>query len=206
MRSFLIICSMLITACACKDIKYKPDIGFIPSAQANSPEFLVKINGSVCKDMDNQVGLCSKRISSDKALSFKMDVRPYAYRLNVECSAVINFSLSRDIPSGQSAEFSIEPSQFSEAKSFTCIGEIFPQDREEEVSAFWHARFLVFDKNYQGREEIYPLGADLILGQNAKYTLLNEQKFLTKKVKTDLKGVQKAYSESESMRFNYYGY
>lgn len=198
---------LLIIIASCQSvIKYKSDLGFMNSAQANSPEYLVKVDGSVCKDMDNQVGLCAKRVKSDHVISFKMDKRPYSYRLNVKCSSQVDFSLSKDIPEEENFEFSIEASQYSEVTSFTCFGEVFPQDRPQTISAFWHVRFVVFDKNYQAREQIYSMDDRLILGQNAKYSLLNETILVKHKTNTKLAPVKRAYSESEVMRFNFYGY
>lgn len=197
---------ILLTACSCQPLKYKADLGFLNSAQANSPEYLVKINGKFCKDLDGEMGLCAKRIKSNEKISFILDKRAYSYRLNVSCSSLVNFKLSVDVLENANFEFSIEPEAFQEAKSFTCIGEVFPQDRSESVSAFWHSRFIVVDKLYQGREEIYSQDGALILGSNAKYTLLNEDKIIKKKTAIKADGISKAYSESETMRFNYYGY
>lgn len=187
-------------------MKYSSDFGFLNSAQANSPEYLVKINGKFCKDIDGEIGLCAKRVKSNEKISFILDKRPYSYRLNVECSSAVNFKLNVDVLENSAFEFSIDPSQFSESKSFTCIGEVFPQDRKEEVSAFWHSRFIVFDKNYQAREMIYSFDGALILGQNAKYSLLNEEKQVKHKATVKANGIFKAYSESDAMRFNYHGY
>lgn len=203
--SFLLL-FILLTACSCQPIKYQADLGFLNSAQANSPEYLVKINGKYCKDMDGQIGLCAKRIKSNEKIRFIMDKRAYSYRLNVGCSSLVDFNLSVDVLENAVFEFSIDPEAFKEAKSFTCIGEIFPQDRKEEISAFWHTRFVVVDENYQGRESIYSQDGILVLGQNAKYSLLNEDKIIKKKASVKSDGVEKAYSESETMRFNYYGY
>ena len=197
---------VLLAAISCQQMKYASDLGFLNSAQANSPEYLVKINGKFCKDLDGQIGLCAKRVKSDEKITFVLDKRPYSYRLNVDCSSLVDFKLSVDVLEDNVFEFSIDPELFKEAKSFTCIGEVFPQDRPQEVSAFWHSRFVVFDKEYQARESIYVQGKNLILGQNAKYSILNEEKTIKKKTAVNSDRVEKAYSESDAMRFNYWGY
>jgi hypothetical protein len=206
MKLLFLLFVTFFTITSCQSMKYASDLGFLNSAQANSPEFLVKINGKFCKDVDGQIGLCAKRVKSNEKISFILDKRPYSYRLNVECSASINFKLNVDVIEDTVYEFSISPESFQEQQSFTCVGEVFPQDRPQEVSAFWHTRFVVFDKNYQARESIYSANGQLILGQNAKYSLLNEEKPISKKTAVKAAGIEKAYSESETMRFNYYGY
>jgi hypothetical protein len=206
MKTFLPLILILVTACSCKPIKYTSDFGFLPSAQANSPEFLVKINGKYCKDMDGRIGLCAKRVRSNEKIILVLDARPYSYRLNVNCSSLVDFNLSVDVAQNAAFSFEIHPDSFQEVKSFTCIGEVFPQDRPQEVSAFWHSRFVVFDKEYQERESIYSDGEHLVLGQNARFSLLNEEKAVSKKTRVKAAGINKAYSESETMRFNYWGY
>lgn len=197
---------VMISACACKGINYRPDVGFLNSAQANSPEYLVKINGSFCKDMDGSIGLCAKRIKSESDISFKLDPRPYSYRLNVNCTSTVNFHLSVDVEKDLSYSFKIPASAYDGLLSFTCVGEVFPSDREESVSAFWHTRFVVIDKNYQEREQIYQRDEYLILGQNAKHSLINEEIQVKNKAAFKVKNPVKAYSESQLMRFNYWGY
>lgn len=204
--SFIIFFILILLACACESLKYKSDLGFLNSAQANSPEYLVKINGSYCKDMDGHIGLCAKRIKSNEKIIFVLDKRPYSYRLNVNCSSLVDFKLSVDVLENSPFEFEISPDKFPEIKSFTCIGEVFPQDRKEEVSAFWHTRFIVYDKKYQARESIYVQDDLVVLGQHAKHSVLNDDKFISKKATYNFKGVKRAFSESELMRMNYYGY
>lgn len=197
---------IVLSACACKGINYHSDIGFLNSAQANSPEYLVNINGSYCKDMDGGIGLCAKRIKSGSDISFKLDPRPYSYRLNVTCTSTVNFRLTVDVDKDQRFSFKIPPEAYRDLLSFTCIGEVFPSDREESISAFWHSRFVVIDQAYQAREQIYPSGEYLVLGQNAKYSLINEEIQLKNKATYKIQNPKRAYSESQLMRFNYWGY
>lgn len=203
----LVFLFAILIAISCQHLlPYKPDTGFLNSAQANSPEYLVRINGVYCKDMDGSIGLCAKRVRSDEKISFHLDSRPYAYRLNVTCSSNVGFNLSIDILQNASFDFDIDAGKFSNSKSFTCVGEVFPQDREESVSAFWHARFVVYDKDYQAREAIYSDGKNVILGQYAKYSVINDDIKLKNTSVYKFKDIKRAFSESEMMRFNYYGY
>lgn len=195
----------LVTFVSCQHIKYRADIGFLNSAQANSPEYLVLIGSKVCKDMDGIVGLCSKRVRSDRNIEFKMDKRPYGYRLNVTCSSNVNFTMSIDVLPEKSFEFSLPHENFSLVKSFTCLGEVFPMDRDQEVSAFWHARFVVYDGSYQAREKISQQGDYLVLGQSARHISV-DGKMVSKKTAIKASGVKQVYTESEQMRINYYGY
>jgi hypothetical protein len=203
--AFFLFFSLLILV-ACGQLEYRADLNFLNSAQANSPEYLAFINGKPCKDMDGQIGLCAKRIRSDEKITMALDKRPYAYRLNVVCSSNVDFKLSVDVVEDKPFSFDILPASFGGLKSFTCTGEVFPQDRPQEVSAFWHARFVIYDKNYQAREEIYSARDTIIFGQHAKYTLVNDEIVLKKKTTYNFKKVKRAFSESELMRFNYYGY
>ena len=208
MRTLLLLILLSTTACSCINIKYEADNAFLNSAQANSMELLVRLNGSPCMDMDDKVGLCAKRIPSDKKLVFTQDARPYGYRIYIKCSRSVDVDQSFDIEKDAPFKFEILPEKFIGVKSFTCIGEIFPADRDQEVSALWSARIVVFDKNYTPRTSIYKIKSGkkkyLILGKNARYSFLNGK---WKKKKTHLKVTGEnnfAYSESERMRFNYW--
>lgn len=209
MKFLPLIVVMIVSACACKQIKYEPDLGFMNSAQANSMEYLVRINGSACKDMDGQVGLCAKRIPSNAPIEFKMDGREYGYRFTLTCTRTIDSDFSVDVLPEQPLTFSIPPEKFSEVRSFTCIGEVFPHDRDQEISTGWHARFVVYDGKYQPREEIYSTTIKkenhLVLGKHARYVHVNGRMYKKATTVESEKDVQ-AYSESERGRFNYYGY
>lgn len=189
---------------SCSSINYKPDTGFLNSAQANSLEYLVRVNGTICKDMDNNIGLCAKKLASDEKLNFSMDARGYAYRFNLRCTRAIDSDFSIDVERDQPLKFSIEPLRFHEVKSFTCIGEIFPHDRDQEISANWSLRVVVYDENYLPREIIYRRGDHIVFGQHARYVNLNGKRYKKKPVIKFKEKIYFAYSESERMRLNYY--
>lgn len=202
---FLILCISL-TACSC--IKYESDIGFLNSAQANSMEYLVKVGDSVCRDVDGLVGLCAKRVKSNRPLKFKHESRPYGYRFHFRCSSSINSDFSVDVDSDQAFNWEIKPNKFEGVKSFTCVGEVFPEDRDQEVSAAWHVRIIVIDGDYLPRESIYESVKSgkklLILGKHAKYGVINGKSYKKKPTIKIKKPIKFAYSESERCRFNYY--
>ena len=200
---FLIL--IMVTACSCTPLKYEADIGFLNSAQANSMEYLVKIGNKTCKDVDGIVGLCAKRIASNEDAVFNLEKRPYGYRLNVECSKAIDFKLSIDVLKETNFSFKIPSANYGEEKSFTCIGEVFPDDREQSVSASFSVRFIIFDAQYRSREEIYYDKKLLVLGKNAKYINVDGKEY-EKAPAIKIKKFTTAYSESEMMRFNYAGY
>lgn len=194
---------------SCSPIKYESDIGFLNSAQANSMEYLVRVNGAACKDMDGGIGLCAKRVASDKPIAFKMDAREYAYRFNLQCTSTINSDFSIDIQKEKPLEFSITPEKFAAVKSFTCIGEVFPQDRDQEVSANWSVRVVVVDSAYLPREIIYSetdgKKSYLVMGKHAKYVSVGG-KIAKSSTRVKVEDINiEAYSESERMRFNYSG-
>lgn len=206
---FLILISLLIL-CSCNEIKYQADIGFLNSAQANSFEYFVTINGAPCKDMDNKIGLCAKRIESNAPLKFKIDPKPYGYSFNLRCTKELNSDYSINIAKDQAYEFSIAPEKFATVKSFTCIGEIFPEDRPQEISGNFQVRAIVFDSNYIERELVYTKEVKkdtyLVFGKYAKYTFLNGKTYKEQtaiKINKDQKNF--GYSESENLRVNSYG-
>lgn len=203
---YLIIFIVLAVLAACSPLAYKDDVGFLNSAQANSMEYLAKVNGKACKDLDGLVGLCAKRISNAEDINFSFDARPYSYRLNVKCTKELQFELSVDVLENKAFTFKIPKEKFSDLLSFTCIGEVFPDDREGQVSASFQVRFIVFDSQYRAREQIYFEGSNIVLGEHSKYAQVDGKSYKEKtfvKLKTK---PRMAYSESAMMRFNYYGY
>lgn len=206
MKTLVILILSLLSLVACSPLEYKDDIGFLNSAQANSMEYLAKINGKVCKDVDGQVGLCAKRISNAENAIFTFDARPYSYRLNVKCTKELNFELSVDVLENKAFTFTIPKGNYSELLSFTCIGEVFPEDRDGQVSASFQVRFIVYDSQYRMREQIYFEGSNIVLGQHAKYALVDGKAHSKKTYLKLKKKPVMAYSESKMMRFNYYGY
>jgi hypothetical protein len=195
---------------SCTAIQYIDDTGFLNSSQANSFEALVKIGGKACKDMDGRVGLCVKQIESNRSLKIFMPPMPYDYTLIIKCTMDLDQSRGYDVEKGK--EFNLAISDYKGMKSFQCIGEIFPQDREEEISAKWGILVKVVDPNYQPRTAIYKTGDYLITGKHSRYVryCYSDGKCKNKKKKTMIKNknneVVSVFSESKTMRFNYYGF
>ncbi len=214
MKQFMIF--FLIIACACLPIKYEGDLNFINAAQANSNEYMVQIKGpngwKVCKDIDGIVGQCSKRISSNETIQFKMDAREYGYRFYLRCTKGIGNPEPIDITPGSSHTFVLTPAQYAPNKIFECVGYIYPHDRDQEIYGKWFATFSVYDHYYREREKIYVDSKKgkkgIVFGKHARYVHYNGKRY---KKKTMLKlkrkdKVGRGYSESERMRFNYFNY
>lgn len=204
-RSILLLAAVALSVSSCKELEYEADSGFLNSAQANSMEYLAVINGKVCKDLDGLVGLCAKRIASNEDLNFSFDSRPYSYRLDIRCTSTINSDFAVDVLKDKPYSFKIPFSKFATERSFTCIGEVFPQDRAQEVSATFSIRVIVKDAAYRAREEIYQEQGYVVLGKNALYAKIDSRNY-EKNTVVKMKKFTKAYSESERMRFNYVGY
>jgi hypothetical protein len=195
---------------ACTTIPYQDDTGFLVSAQANSPEFPVYLNGSLCKDVDGNAGLCSKRIKSTDNLTIHFDAQTYAYQLTMSCTSPMDIAAAT-VAVNQPFDLVITPAQMASLPSFVCIGEIFPADRNSPVSAKFEIRVVVYDSNYLAREAITfeKKGLDnyLVLGQYARSAWVNDgsgwkQYTKTTEVKIPDPTTVQAYSESFSMRFN----
>lgn len=216
MKRFLPAILIALAALACSTLKYSDDRVFLVSAQADSPEFPVFVNGKICKDTDGIPGLCSKRIKSNEPLEIRMDPRPYSYTLKLNCTRELGESQTFPVPSGLEFKHAITPEKFAALSSFICIGEVLPDDRDLPVSAKWEFRAKIVDRAYNAREEIVLIKKHgrqfLVLGQHAKFSsVFDEGEWKTYKEKTvvEIKGDPAhvlAYSESFNMRFNTRGF
>ena len=215
MKNFLIATlltmggGLLMGTSSCQSIKYQNDSGFLNSAQANSYEYPLKVAGKLCKDLDGVPGACIKQFPSDQPIRFRLDAQEYGYRLAVNCSDSINSDFSVDVEDEKPYEWKIDPHKFANVRQFTCIGEIFPEDRDNSLSAKWHLRALIRDGQYVARERIYyhPEGY-LVLGKHSKYAKVCHSGSCERHDETTVLKVPKtatAYTESEVMRFNSYG-
>lgn len=210
--NWLIVWLILAAIGACSTLQYQDDIGFLVSAQANSPEFPIYLNGALCKDNDGNPGLCSKRISTADTLTIHFDPQAYAYNLTVDCTSPMVVP-GATVPLGQPFDLAITPAEIGGLKTFICEGFIFPQDRATPVNAMFDVRVVISDANYVPREAITTTVQNgdtyLVLGQYARNSWVFDGKGWSlhtqdTMVKLDtLVGVQ-AYSESFSGRFNFY--
>ncbi len=205
-----------VAACfsGCKSpLKYRNDFGFLVSAQANSPEFPVRLNGSLCVDSDRRPGLCAKRVRSSETIRISFEPQTYAYLVTLTCTSGVKVPPPGNVIAGEPFSFTLSPDDFREFKSFTCIGEISPQDREAPVSASFRAHFVVVDANYAEREAAYLTARNgktyLVLGQFARSARVFDQgrwRLVEKRPIVEVKGDPEkvaAYSESYAMRFNF---
>lgn len=211
MKKILSLLFVVFAFSQCSSIQYEADIGFLNSAQANSMEWMVQVDNLICKDMEGMIGACTKRTKSDHSPILKHDPRPYAYRIDVRCTEATGIGFSMDVEAEKEWSYEVDAENFKTLRSFTCQGEIFPHDRDNKLSALWQIRFIVVDKDYKEREIIYFDVDDgkLIVGKHALHTrLCRDGKCEDYKEDTviDAQKNTKAYSESEVMRFNYFGY
>jgi len=209
----LIFCCAMLSSCRSGAIKYESDVGFLNSAQANSMEFPIKIKGKVCLDLEGVTGLCSTRMKSDEDFVMVIDPQEYSYRYTLTCSKEANADRTIDVAANIETKVVIPKANLVGMKSFICIGEIFPAERQQEVSAKWEVRVKIQDAQYQARESIYETVSGkntvIVLGKNALYsrvcygTACKNYTKATTVVKEDKKNLV-VYSESASMRFNFY--
>lgn len=197
-------------ACACDEIKYEDDITFIPSAVANSPEFTLYINDKICKDMDDQVGFCAKRIRQDRDLRLAVPARPYAYTLVLDCSNNIQDNEVRyDVPINKPFYYTIYHNIFDNVRVFNCTIDIFPIDRDEPIAAFAAFRAVVIDKQYVSLNLPHRVDPEITVpGKYAYLTRVYEKngshdykKEPVIETKSD-----KLWVESYNMRFSYQGF
>lgn len=198
---------LIILVCSCQSIKYEDDLGFLNSAQAGNPEFLVKVNRKPCIDMDKKVGLCAKRIRSNETIVLSHEARPYSYMFELTCTKSIDSNQTINVDVNEPLEITILPQAFNHKTQFTCVGEVFPDDRKL-VSSKWHIRFVLVDEKFREREAIYlkkKTGKEHVVF--GKYALFSTMGGKTLKKKTAQKYTGgPVYSESRLMRFNYYGF
>jgi hypothetical protein len=206
--------SFLLVLTACTGIKYEADTGYPLPTASGSLESIVYINGVVCKDMDNVVGICSKRLKNDTDLVLDIPPKDYGYNLNIVCSSNIAFEANYDVIKKQGFKVTVPSNNFYDERHFICIGEIRPNDRDF-VSHKFEVRVRVLDAEYVSRNEMMTFDKGrktyLVCGKHARYVSVyqdGEWKFYNKKPvlkfkKGELANVQ-VISESESGRLNYY--
>lgn len=206
---------LLLFLVSCSNARYKDDYGFLNSSQANSPEYPVYINNKLCLDLDKRPGLCAIRVKSNQSIELKIDPQMYDYRLQLQCTKALDLDKSFDVEKQKDFSFVILPTSFSTLRSFTCIGEVFPKDRQETISAKFEIRFIVYDAEYIGREYAYFLKTSDSSVVNVGDFARSITVYYYEKGKLRLVQAWKSnpveipstqfylYSESANMRFNY---
>lgn len=214
---WIILGGVLAAGASCASLPYESDqSGFLVSAQANSSEFPVYLNGKLCIDMEGQAGLCSKRLRSNEDLTFRFDPQEYSYLLTLNCSTGLPPVAPATVPAKQGFTLKIRQADISAAgfRRFTCIGEINPQDRGEPVSAKFTVSVAVYDVAYLQREAMgftTKKGKTyLVTGKYARQAWVFDQGKWTRHRETTLVQIKgpihevRAYSESYVMRFNFW--
>ena len=194
-------------------LEYKPDLGFLVSAIAESPEVPVMIDGYNCEDMSGRTGLCSLRIKSFRDLVFQFYPRQYPYRLHLVCSNKVGFEESYDVERDKDFHVTINHKKYDQLDSFICVGEIFPRDRPDKVSGKFEVRVKVITPQYTEREKmrLEKDGSEyfLVLGEHALYSRIYDNgkwKSYYKTVRLQVHDTDslQAVSESHSFRVNKY--
>lgn len=198
----------------CDTIAYKEDVGFLVGIQANSHEVPVRINGAVCRDMNNLPGACTLRVKSTDTIVFRHDPVPYSYQFVPKCSPGVRVPDGATVPPNIAYEWTLRPADFAEMRSFVCAGEILPQDRQAPVSAAWRAAIVVVDAAYEKREGMFIHEQNgkkhLIMGQYARMAWVFDElrwKRYNTTTSVEIKGDPakvRAYSESYAMRYNFF--
>lgn len=194
-------------------LEYKPDLGFLVSAIAESPEVPVMIDGYNCEDMSGRPGLCSLRLKAFRDLVFEFFPRQYPYRLHILCSKKVGFEESYDVERDKKFHVTIDHNKYEKLDSFICIGEVFPRDRPDKVSGKFEVRVKLITPDYVHREKMQ-LEQDgdeyyLVLGEHALYSRVFDQNKWTSykktvRIKVHEPATLQAVSESYSFRINKY--
>jgi hypothetical protein len=207
--AYLVALLLLSIAISCVyNLKYLPDLNFLPSAAANSPEYLISLNDKTCKDVDGIVGLCAKRIKRNEDLRINILAQDYSYTYNLQCSNNINFNKQADVPIHQAVEIIIPHDIYAAVNIFNCSIDITPHDRPEPIASFAAFRIVVMDATYMALPEISRYNKYLVLGQHAYKSIVFENdniKMLNKKTYYETKA-EKAVVESYNQRFAYRGF
>lgn len=203
----LALAFLSLGASQCASPPYESDHTFKNSFQANHKEFPALVGGTLCKDADGVAGACAKRIPSGTDLAIEIPERPYSFLLKLDCSRSLGggwHSKRWNVPKNQSFRFAIPESAFIHLRSFTCQGEVVPEDRGAVVSGGFAVAVHVFDTQYVAREEPLWIEDDLVMGKYSLYTT----ECRTKKKKTVWRNADPSalyFSESLMMRMNYAG-
>lgn len=156
----ILFCFLAINQ-SCASTKYKPDEGFMLPSKAGALEYLVYVNGLVCKDLDGNIGACTKTINARDNLKIKLPIQPYSYRLSYRCSSNITYTHEAEILKKKAYSFSMPTTAYKDESSFMCIGTIIPADRQF-ISMKFEVRVRVVSADY------VPMGS-ITTGRNLLY-------------------------------------
>lgn len=210
---FLLLTVWLVFSC--KQLDYEDDLTYTSPGEANYPDYFVLVNNKPCVDMTGSVGLCAYKHDESIPLSFKLLKQSYAYKLDFRCgnSEGMVFTKVIDVLKDDEASFTIDDETLYGQRYLNCIGDIFPQDRENNASSFFEVRIRLHKDTYINPSEIYTTihngNKYLILGEHAyRAKIKTENKWHYLKKKTYFKydsDIQFAVAETKNMRRSYYG-
>lgn len=209
MKRYLL--ALLLFIFACGGIKFEKDLGFVPSAVANSPEVYVLINGAPCKDADGLVGFCAKRLKTDQTFSMKVPAHPYDYLASFDCTDSVQSQPEQlTVLAGLEHTFEIPATNYGDARVFNCSLTIRPLDRPEPIASFVRVSVVLLSADYT-RLESPTLQQGALVGGKYSYSIAWEDqsgKWRYAKTSPVLKapGLKRAIVESYSARLAYYGF
>lgn len=212
----LAVAVFLTVGCQSTPLAYQDDSGFLPAVAGGDPEYLAKVNGAPCVDMRGQVGMCALKVKALEDLQLTLDPEPYAYRLTLTCPDAVFGSQSFDVLANTGWAQVIPHEKMATLPAFLCIGEVYPADRPGQVSARFEVRVRVLATKLVDRERIQieqgekattiNLGAYALYGRvcvAGQCKAVKRQPLVTWTPPVAPSAVT-AYSESYSMRFNYW--
>ena len=204
---YVAIILFLCSISSCNNSKYKSDIHLLGSAQANSPEFLIRINGNPCKNGQGEIGLCIMGVKRNRALSFSLNILPYDYDLEIICSSNVDVEFNTTVFQGDTFSYTVSPDRFSHVTVFNCQISVYPH---EHVNAmFASMRFFVVAEDYKSMDTPYTTTRRgktyLVTGSHARFIYLNDVRVEEKTTEIEYNGEQ-VVIESESGRRAYYGF
>ena len=195
---------MCLCLCSCVQLKYENDISLVPPLLANSGESLVFLNKSVCKDADNKIGFCAKRIKTDEDLVIYVEAQQYPYELALDCADSLGVDQSFTVKEKESFEFTIPSKNYGGLRFFNCTVDIYPLNRPEPIGSFAAFRVMLVDVNYMAMPNINYQGGFTVFGKNAYLTKADNEEY---KEKTFVKGSPRLVQvESYIGRKAYAGY
>lgn len=203
MKNFILFLFVII---GCQDLKYMDDKFALSSALAGSYEYPIFLQKKLCLDLNRRPGLCSLHHRKNQTFHIEVDPRPYSYTFAIKCSKGI-LEKRVDISKRKRLSMEISPDTFKDLSGFTCIGEIFPHNRET-VSARFNFLVRLVKEDYIFREDPhkYSDGESLLaVGRHSLYTTIDTKTY-RKKTIIPFNYDTKVYTESYNMRFNQHGY
>lgn len=180
MRNLISLLIVIICFVGCASCEYKPDVA-INNAQAGDPSFPVIIQAKnineICKDSQGKVGLCSFRVyrDSDPGITIKVIERPYSYNFKMSCADQLGFP-PIDYPVVKDKPYSVTiPNKLfvNIEKTFTCNGELYPNDRET-ASILFRFHISLVKADFQELETPIRIQDVISLGEHALYSICGD--------------------------------